>query len=49
MPANPPFGIASIQIDVAVENPAAYGNNYSVDKKAIWRQIRLASRNFKLR
>jgi hypothetical protein len=54
MPAHPPFGIASIQIDVAVENPAAYGltaseNPYGSDKKAIWRQIRLASRNFKNR
>ena len=49
MPANPPFGIASIQIDVAVENPAAYDNNYSTDNRAIWRQVRLASRNFKLR
>jgi hypothetical protein len=49
MPAKPPFGIASIQVDVAVENPAAYGNDYGTDKKAIWRQIRLASRNFMLR
>ncbi len=49
MPSNPPFGIASIQVDVAVENPAAYGGDYGTDKKAIWRQIRLASRNFMLR
>ena len=49
LPASPPFGIASIQIDVAVENPAAYGNNYSVEKRALWRQIRLATRNFKIR
>lgn len=49
MPANPPLGIASFQIDVAVENPAAYGNNYDVDRRMIWRQIRLTSRNFTLR
>ena len=49
MPAIPPFGINTIQIDVAVENPAAYGNNYSTDNRAIWRQVRLASRNFTLR
>jgi hypothetical protein len=49
MPANPPFGIASIQIDVAIENTAAYADNYSTDNRAIWRQVRLASRNFKLR
>ncbi|MBX3009284.1 MAG: hypothetical protein KF816_14785 [Melioribacteraceae bacterium] len=49
MPKAPPFGIASIQLDIAVENPAAYGNDYSVDRKVIWRQIRLASRNFMIR
>ncbi|MCX6169837.1 MAG: hypothetical protein NTX65_10885 [Ignavibacteriales bacterium] len=49
MPSTPPFGINTIQIDVAVENPAAYGNNYSTDNRAIWRQVRLASRNFTLR
>ena len=49
MPAIPPLGINTIQIDVAVENPAAYGNNYSSDNRAIWRQVRLASRNFTLR
>ena len=49
MPENPPLGIASIQIDIAVENPAAYGNDYSAEKKVIWRQIRLATRNFMLR
>jgi type II secretory pathway component PulJ len=49
LPKAPPFGIASIQLDIAVENPAAYGNDYSVDRKVIWRQIRLASRNFMIR
>ena len=49
MPENPPLGIASIQIDIAVENPAAYGNDYSAEKRVIWRQIRLATRNFMLR
>lgn len=49
MPENPPLGIASIQIDIAVENPAAYGNDYSAEKRVIWRQIRLATRNFLLR
>ncbi|TSA29340.1 MAG: hypothetical protein D4R68_02510 [Ignavibacteriales bacterium] len=49
MPANPPLGIASIQIDISVENPAAYGNDYSADKRVMWRQIRLATRNFMLR
>ncbi|MEI7813083.1 MAG: hypothetical protein WCJ01_11780 [Ignavibacteria bacterium] len=49
LPVSPPFGIASIQIDVGVENPAAYGQDYSYQKRAIWRQVRLASRNFMLR
>ena len=49
MPASPPFGIAAIQIDIAVENTAAYGNDYSTDKKVIWRQVRLATRNLILR
>jgi hypothetical protein len=49
MPATPPFGINTIQIDIAIENTAAYGNNYSSDNRAIWRQVRLASRNFTLR
>jgi hypothetical protein len=48
LPTSPPLGIASIQIDVAVENPNAYdaGKNYTYDKRAIWRQIRLATKNF---
>jgi hypothetical protein len=49
MPASPPLGIAAIQIDVAVENPAAYGNDYAADKRVIWRQVRLPARNFSLR
>lgn len=49
LPASPPFGIAEIQIDISVENVAAYGNDYGTDKKAIWKQIRFASRNFMLR
>ncbi len=38
--------IASIQIDVTVENTAAYDNEYST---AFWRQIRLSARNLKNR
>ncbi|NMB82855.1 MAG: hypothetical protein GYA14_13670 [Ignavibacteria bacterium] len=49
MPAAPPLGIAAIQIDIAVENPAAYGNEYAADKRVIWRQVRLPARNFSLR
>lgn len=49
MPAHPPFGIAAMQIDIAVENPIAYGNDYSYERRAVWRQFRLASRNFMLR
>ncbi|MEG8947890.1 hypothetical protein [Rosettibacter firmus] len=49
MPASPPLGICTIQIDVAVENPAAYGDDYSSERKVIWRQIRLAARNLKTR
>lgn len=37
-----PTGIASMQIDIRVENTAAYNEDY---KNAYWRQIRLASRN----
>lgn len=49
MPSSPPLGIAAIQIDMAVENPAAYGNDYAADKRVIWRQVRLPARNFTLR
>jgi type II secretory pathway component PulJ len=37
-----PTGIMSMQIDVTVENTAAYNEEY---RYAFWRQIRLASRN----
>ncbi len=37
-----PTGIQTMQIDVSVENVAAYNNEY---RHAFWRQIRLASRN----
>ena len=45
------YGIMTIKIDVAVENPAAfhdiYGNaDYSYQNRALWRQIRLALRNY---
>lgn len=49
MPSSPPLGIAAIQIDIAVENPAAFGNDYAADKRVIWRQVRLPARNFTLR
>ncbi|HOI28671.1 MAG TPA: hypothetical protein PLZ15_02840 [Melioribacteraceae bacterium] len=49
MPVSPPLGIAAIQIDMAVENPAAYGNDYAADKRVLWRQVRLPARNFTLR
>jgi type II secretory pathway component PulJ len=37
-----PTGIQSMQIDISVENVAAYNEEY---RYAFWRQIRLASRN----
>jgi type II secretory pathway component PulJ len=48
LPSNPPLGIITMQIDITVENTAAYGdedsqNVYSKDKSAFWRQIRLAA------
>lgn len=49
LPVSPPFGIVTIQVDIAVENPTAYGNDYSADRRAIWRQIKLAARNFRNR
>jgi hypothetical protein len=54
LPSAPPLGIASIQVDVAVGNQIAYGDTtggkaYSYDKQAMWRQIRLSSRNFSKR
>ncbi len=41
-PLNAPTGILSMQIDIKVENPAAFGNEY---RYAYWRQVRLSSRN----
>ena len=48
MPTSPPLGIITLQIDITVENTAAYGDEaegdvYSKDKSAFWRQIRLAA------
>lgn len=48
MPTSPPLGIITMQIDITVENTAAYGDElsedvYSKDKSAFWRQIRLAA------
>lgn len=48
MPSNPPLGIITIQIDITVENTAAYGDAaekdlYSKDRSSFYRQIRLAS------
>jgi hypothetical protein len=49
MPSAPPLGIWTIQIDIAVENTAAFDNDYSYQNRAIWRQIRLSLRNYKTR
>jgi hypothetical protein len=43
-----PLGIITMQIDITVENTAAYGDEadgkvYTKDKSAFWRQIRLAA------
>ncbi|MEW6652052.1 MAG: hypothetical protein AB1394_01145 [Bacteroidota bacterium] len=49
LPATMPplgYGITQIMIDVAVENPAAFDNDYSYQNRALWRQIRLALRNY---
>ena len=48
MPSSPPLGIITLQIDITVENTAAYGDEstgdvYSKDKSAFWRQIRLVA------
>lgn len=48
LPSSPPFGIITMQIDITVENTAAYGDEededvYSKDRSAFWRQIRLAA------
>lgn len=49
LPSVAPFGIVSIKIDVAVENPYAYANNYTYDKRAMWRQVRFSLHNLKKR
>lgn len=51
LPSSAPFGISSMRIDISVENPVAVtdpssGNAYTYDKRAMWRQVRIASRNF---
>lgn len=48
LPSNPPLGIITMQIDITVENTAAYGDEnedevYTKDRSAFWRQIRLAA------
>ncbi|MGE5498852.1 MAG: hypothetical protein ACM3Q2_12305, partial [Syntrophothermus sp.] len=45
-PITQPSEIYTMQIDVKVENTAAYDKQYS---SAFWRQIRLAARNIKNR
>lgn len=42
LPAFAPTGIASIQIDLELQNPSAYKDDY---KSAFWRQLRFAARN----
>ena len=49
LPATMPalgYGIKTIQIDLAVENPAAFDRDYSYENRALWRQIRLSLRNY---
>lgn len=54
MPATPPLGIITMQIDITVENTAAYGDEaekdvYSKDRSAFYRQIRLAAPSIGIR
>lgn len=54
MPASPPLGIITLQIDITVENTAAYGdeaekNVYSKDRSVFYRQIRLAAPSLGIR
>ena len=52
-PLSVPTGIASMEIDIEVQNTSSYGSEYNQTNKkyqqaynrAFWRQIRLASRN----
>ena len=48
-PISVPGEIYTMQINITVENTAAYGDNYSKDRSAFWRQIRLAARNLRNR
>jgi hypothetical protein len=48
-PITTPGEIYTMQINVKVENTAAYGQNYDVVRSAFWRQIRLAARNIRNR
>jgi hypothetical protein len=47
-PTMPPlgYGIKTIKIDIAVENPNAWNKDYSYENRALWRQIRLSLRNY---
>ncbi|MCW8849081.1 MAG: hypothetical protein OQJ81_03805 [Melioribacteraceae bacterium] len=54
MPSSPPLGIITMQIDITVENTAAYGDEqeedvYSKDRSAFYRQIRLAAPSIGIR
>jgi type II secretory pathway component PulJ len=55
LPSTPPLLIASIQIEVAVENSTAVIDTtggkvaYSWEKRAMWKQIRLSQKNFSKR
>ncbi len=48
LPSSPPLGIITMQIDITVENTAAYGDEaekdvYTKDRSSFWRQIRQAA------
>ena len=45
--AGTPTGITAMQIDIRVENTAAYDAGNNPYRSAFWRQIRLSSRNIK--
>jgi hypothetical protein len=42
-----PLGITAMQIDIKVENTAAYDTSNNRYRSAFWRQIKLSSRNIK--
>ncbi|MCP5062062.1 MAG: hypothetical protein GY936_06320 [Ignavibacteriae bacterium] len=53
-PSSPPLGIMTLQIDITVENTAAYGDEnekdvYSKDRSAFYRQLRLAAPSLGIR